>query len=202
MRSSLELVLGVFVLSAAAACTATPESTPAAPQAAAEMDPAMMMQKMMELATPGEAHADLAKDVGKWEYHYKMKWDPNGPWMETTGAADVKTVLGGRFLQQDIVVAIPGMGEMEAIQWIGFDNSTGEYIALWADTFSTWWVESRGKADERGVINLTGIMRDVAGVRPYRMVIAPQDDGTVHGEMYDTIEGKEVLVMQFDGKKK
>ncbi len=161
-----------------------------------------MMQKMMELATPGPEHAELQKHAGTWEQTYRMKWSPESPWMESKGTAEMTPILGGRFVMEKVQFEIPGMGQAEGMQLMGFDKSSGEYISLWADSMSTWWVESRGKKQADGTIDLRGIMKDVAGERPYRMVIKNQSETESDADMYDTILGEEVLVMQIHSKKK
>ncbi len=148
-------------------------------------DPAMMA-KMMELATPGKEHQRLAERAGKWDLAYKMRMSPDAPWMETSGTDEAKMILGGRYLVEEIRCSMMGM-PMESILITGFDKKSGEYIGFWADSMSTWWVTSRGKGDANGVIETKGTMVDIAGERPFRMVVRPNADGTVDTEMYDTI---------------
>ncbi len=198
MQSKLKLfscaaaLVGASVFTTAAIVRAQEESP----------DPAEMMMKMMELATPGPEHAELAKKVGAWEQQYKMKWDPNAPWMDAAGTSEATSVLGGRFIMEKIKSEMPGMGPFEGLQLFGFDKMSGEYISLWADSMSTWWVESRGKENPDGTIEMKGTMKDVMGQRPFRMVIKPKGETENDIEMYDTIMGKEVLVMQIHSKKK
>jgi hypothetical protein len=165
------------------------------------MDPAMMT-RMMELATPGKEHAELAKSVGAWEQHYKFRWSPDAPWMETTGTSEAKALLGGRYILEEIKFEMMGM-PLEAVHLIGFDKNKGEYTTLWADSMSTWWITARGPAKADGTLEVKGTMVDVAGERPFRMVSKPQADGSVFVEMYDTIPPTgEVKVMEITSKKK
>ncbi|MFN0007857.1 MAG: DUF1579 domain-containing protein [Planctomycetota bacterium] len=166
-----------------------------------DMDPAMMM-KMMELATPGEPHKELAKLVGTWEIDYKMRWGPDMPWMDTKGTGEVKPLLGGRYVMETVQFEVMGM-PMEGLHILGYDNMKKEYISLWADSMSTWWVTSRGKESADGTIEYKGTMIDVAGERPYRMVIHPKSDDLHEAEMYDTIPpAGEVKVMTITSKRK
>jgi len=78
-----------------------------------------------------------------------------------------------------------------------------EYISLWADSMSTWWVMSRGKKAADGTIEMKGTMVDVAGERPFRMVIRAQGDDLNEVEMYDTIPpAGEVQVMGITSRRK
>ncbi len=198
MQSKLKLFAFAVVLAGAGILT-TAEIVRAQE---ASPDPAEMMMKMMELATPGPEHAELAKKAGAWEQQYKMKWDPNGPWVDSTGTAEATSVLGGRFILEKVKAEMPGMGPFEGLQLVGFDKRSGEYISLWADTLGTWWVESRGQGKPDGTIEMKGTMNDAMGERPFRMVIKHKSDTESDVDMYDTIQGKEVLVMQIHSKKK
>jgi hypothetical protein len=165
------------------------------------MDPAMM-EKMMKLATPGEAHAELAKKAGSWETHIKVRMSPDMPWMESDGKAEKKSVLGGRYLEEDASFSMMGM-PMQGLQLIGFDNKKQEYISLWADTGSTWWATLRGKKAADGSIEFKGMIDDGAGERPFRMVVKPKGPDEEEVEMYDTIPPKgDVLMMTLSEKRK
>jgi hypothetical protein len=175
---------------------------PAAKAAPSPMEDPAMMEKMMKLATPSDAHKELAKHAGTWEVHYKMRMSPDMPWMETDGTVEKKSILGGRYIQEDVAFSVMGM-PMQGMQILGFDNLTQEYISWWADSMSTWWVTARGKKAADGTIELKGTMVDVAGSRPYRMVIRPKGEDTTEVEMYDTIPPKgDVLVMSLTEKRK
>src|SRR5205085_1675702 len=102
-----------------------------------------------------EEHKELAKMVGTWEQHFRMRWDPNGPWQETTGTATKKLILGGRYIQEDSSFTMEGM-PMQGMELLGYDKLTHEYVSLWADTMTTWWTESRGKKDAKGDVDLRG----------------------------------------------
>ena len=164
-------------------------------------DPAMM-EKMMKLAMPGDAHKELAKRAGTWEKHFKFRMSPDAAWTELDGKAEAKSILGGRYIQENVSFTMMGM-PMEGMSLTGFDNLTQEYVSLWADTGSTWWVTASGKKAADGTIEFKGTMTDAAGSRPYRMVFRPKGDDEIETEMYDTIPPKgEVLVMTMTSKRK
>lgn len=161
-----------------------------------------MMAKMMELAKLGPEHQAFAHQVGKWEQSYRMKWDPTATeWEESKGTSEAKLVLGGRYVMQTFKMA-PGGMPMEGLHLLGFDNSTGEYISLWADTWSTWWMTQRGKEVSPGRVEMKGMMKDVAGERMCRSVAVEKSPDEFYFEMYDTIpEQGEVLVMSYTSKR-
>lgn len=64
-------------------------------------DPQAMMEVYKQLGTPGEPHKQLASLAGRWTTHTKEWMEPGKPPTEATGSADMKTLLGGRFLQQE-----------------------------------------------------------------------------------------------------
>jgi hypothetical protein len=68
---------------------------------------------------------------------------------------------------------------------------------------STWWITSSGKESADGSIEMKGTMIDVAGERPFRMVIRGKSDDLHEVEMYDTIPPSgEVKVMTITSKRK
>ena len=203
MKTPLKLTLSATLLVAG---TALVTAAALRPQDKGEGAPpgfdAAMMEKMMQLATPGEEHKALAKMAGKWENDYKYRMGPDAPWMEFKGTSEAKPVLGGRYMMDSLHFEMMGM-PMEGLQFLGYDNMKEEYISLWADSMSTWWVTSRGKEAADGTIDLKGTMIDVAGERPFRMVIKPKGDDLTEIEMYDTIPpAGETQVMTITSRRK
>ena len=202
MKRFFHIVLASCVLATVFACAST--SKPAAPPPPAPVDPSdpALMQKMMELATPGPAHEELMKGAGTWEETYKMRMAPDAPWTEFTGSSHSQPVLGGRYLLMNTSFDMMGM-PMQGMQLLGYDNLTQEYTSLWADSMSTWWITSRGKKAADGTIDMKGTMVDVAGTRPFRMVIHHRSEDLMEIEMFDTIPPKgEVQVMSITSKRK
>jgi len=182
------------LLAAAAFITSATMLVPRVAQTQDEgIDPAIM-QKMMELAAPGAEHEALAHRVGAWKEHYKFRMGPGLPWNEADGRGEIKPLLGGRYIMEETHFEMMGM-PMEGLQILGFDKGKGEYISLWMDTNSTWWITSRGKKTKDGAIEFKGTMVDVAGERPYRMVVREKGKDLIENEMYDTIGFEEVHIM-------
>jgi len=96
MKHSFQLMSAVALVACGAllvVAASRPQDKSGAKQPPAGEDPAMM-EKMMKLAMPGDAHKALAKQAGTWQTHYKMRMSPDMPWMESDGTAEKKAVLG------------------------------------------------------------------------------------------------------------
>ena len=205
MLTPTRLVLASFALVAATVLATTAmvsaQQEPAQPDPMAGMDPAMMAE-MMRLAMPGAEHAELMKSAGTWEMSYQMRMAPEAPWMDAKGSMTARPILDGRYLLEEQEFTFMGM-PMRGVSIIGFDNSTGEYTSMWADTMSTWWISSRGKKNAEGATEYKGTMKDVAGERPFRMLIKPVSDDQVELHMFDTIPPQgEVEVMRITSRRK
>jgi hypothetical protein len=142
--------------------------------------------KRVDLAAPGAPHEELMKHAGTWEQAYKIRMSPDMPWMDAKGTSEAKPLLGGRFLLETVKYDMLGI-PIEGVHILGYDNLKQEYTSLWADSMSTWFVSARGQAGPDGAIEMKGTMVDVAGERPFRMVLRPQGDDAMEIEMYDTI---------------
>src|SRR3954463_2126704 len=64
-----------------------------------EPEPQAAVAAYERAATPGEAHKLLQKMVGKWTVAMKSWMVPGQPAVESTGTAEVKSLLGDRFVQ-------------------------------------------------------------------------------------------------------
>ena len=203
MRFALKLSLALgLVVAGTSYVTASIIRTQDQPDAGGFGMDAEMMKKAMELAAPGEQHAKLMKLAGSWEQQLKFRMGPDAPWIEATGTAQSKAILGGRYLQEDVSFDMMGM-PVQGLSMLGFDNLKKEYISFWADSMGTWWVTARGKETKEGTVEFKGTMVDLAGERPYRMVVHHREDGSIFTEMFDTIPpAGDVKVMEITSKRK
>ena len=125
-----------------AGATAQDAGSKAPPQmSAAEQE---MMQKYMKAATPGPEHQKLAKLAGKWKLQFTSWMAPGAPPQKSDGTAEFKTVLGGRYVQQEVKGDMGGQ-PFEGMGIMGFDNVTKERFATWTDSMSTGLMVMRGK---------------------------------------------------------
>ncbi len=139
---------GICILVLATALLATPTTSQAA-EGGPEMSPEQMqemMAKWQATMKPGPKHENLAHFVGKWSTETKMWWE--GPGSEpdvTKGTADVKWILGKRYVAEDFegqVLMPDATGQKSPISFHGFsmtgyDNYKNLYVGTWADDMGT-----------------------------------------------------------------
>ena len=106
------------------------------------MDPAMM-EAWKELATPGEHQAMLAKRQGLWSVTVRHWPAPGAPTQESTGKAQFRMELGGRFLIQVYESAFAGQ-PFRGIGMTGYDNKTQRLQFNWMDNMSTSMMQGEG----------------------------------------------------------
>lgn len=158
----------------------------------------------MAYATPGDAHAELAKGVGDYEVSGRYWVAPDQPPLETMASAKVEMILGGRYLLQHYESTFRG-DPYKGVMLMGHNNLSDEYWSLWIDSSSTGFSLSTGHETPDGAIELAGRLRDpmTPDGRPYRTVIRRQDDGSFTLSMFDTRpDGAEFQVMELTYRKK
>ncbi|MGQ0722170.1 MAG: DUF1579 domain-containing protein [Candidatus Eiseniibacteriota bacterium] len=144
------LSLFVFALGAGAASA----------QEQAAGDEAKMMEQMMAMAAPSEAHKKLEMMAGTWTTKVKMWMDPAAPPQESEGVSENRMVLGGRWLEQRYEGTFMG-GPFSGIGLTGYDNFKKQYIGMWMDTASTSSMMTTGTAGADGkTMTFTGTMDD------------------------------------------
>ena len=167
------------------------------------MDEAMMA-KMKEYGTPNENHQLLQKLVGDWDYTMKWWMAPDGPADESTGTNEIKSILGGRFIEQNVSGTSNGQ-PFEGRGTMGFDNSKKEYNFVWIDNMGTGMMLSNAAYDpatktfsEKGSFSCP-----LKGETSFRGKTKIIDDDTFTYEMYmNDKDGKEFKSMEVDYKRK
>ncbi|HEU4684570.1 MAG TPA: DUF1579 domain-containing protein [Nitrospira sp.] len=155
------------------------------------MDPQAMMELWKKLATPGAPHQLLAGLAGSWTTATKEWMEPGKPPTESTGTAEMKMLLDGRFLYQQYNSQMMGQ-PFGGIGINGYDNLTKKYVTVWIDTMGTGMFFMEGTASSDGkTITLRGSHPEPGGgSMSHRAVwtIADADHQTF--EMYGS-HGKE-----------
>ncbi|PYQ35343.1 MAG: hypothetical protein DMF55_07560 [Acidobacteria bacterium] len=151
--------LALLVVVAALAIGADEKAKSAKPAAGKQMDEKAMMEMMAKYSTPGPEHKALEQFVGTWDADVKMWMAPGAPPQESTGTAENKMALGGRFLEQHyegtfMNQPFTGMG------YTGYDLYKKQYIGTWMDSMGTSIMNSTGTADASGTMTFTGKMDD------------------------------------------
>jgi hypothetical protein len=109
-----------------------------------------MMKKWQEVMTPGAPHKMLQGMAGMWDVETKT-W-MSGPGTEpsvTKGTAQMKMVLGDRFLQQEMNGEMMGM-PFNGMGLTGYDNFKKKYVSFWIDNMGTGMSTMEGEMDSEG----------------------------------------------------
>jgi hypothetical protein len=112
---------------------------------------------------PGEAHKQLDKAVGHFNYKMKTWKDAKAKPEETTGYSDNTWLLDGRYLRQELKGTAMGQA-FNGIGITGYDNYSGQFQSIWMDDMSTaiMWMAGENKPDAK-VIKISG-----SGSNPYK----------------------------------
>ncbi len=174
------LVLAAGALGAGLSLAADPHKA-----SAPAMDEKAMYEKMMKAGSPSEAHKALDPLAGKFDVKVTSWNDPSKPPEESSGKAERKWIMGGRYLQEEFQGTyggqpFTGMGTM------GHDNVTGKYFGSWIDSMSTSMMVTRGSMKGQA-IHYEGMMSDpIAGKE-------------VKSSMSITIKGPDAHVLEMWG---
>ena len=159
----------------------------------------MMQQAWMEYMTPGEEHKQLAKRAGKWNFQGKMWYGPGMPAADFDGTSSIKSVMGGRYLFEEVKSEVEGM-EFLGFGIGGFDNLTKQYVGTWLDNMGTGIIRMKGTASGDGkIVNYTGEHPALLAGRYKitRTVETITDDDNFVISMYDTSpDGQEFKMME------
>lgn len=155
------------------------------------MDPQEMMEVWKKLATPGEPHKLFATLAGSWTTQTKEWMEPGKPPSESAGTAEMKMLLGGRFLYQEY----NGQMMEQPFSGVGidaYDNMTKKYVTAWMDTMGTGIFIMEGTASADGkTITLKGSHPEPGGGKMSHRAVWKIIDADNHTfEMYGS-HGKE-----------
>jgi hypothetical protein len=161
-------------------------------------DPKAMMDVYTKLATPGEQHKQLASLAGSWTTKTKEWMEPNKPPVESTGSAEMKMLLDGRFLQQEITGQMMGQ-PYSGIEITAYDNLLKRYVTTWMSTMGTGIFLMEGTASADGkTITLKGQHAEPGGgYMKHRAIWKIVDSNTQTFDMYGVHHGgKEWKMME------
>jgi Protein of unknown function (DUF1579) len=176
------------------AATAVAKEKPAQKQ----MDPQAMMDMYKKLASPGEPHELFASLAGSWITKTKEWMEPGKPPTESTGSAEMKMLLDGRFLYQEFTGQMMGQ-PFSGIGIDGYDNISKRYVTNWMDTMGTGIFSMEGTASADGkTITLTGKHPDpMGGFMTHRAIWKILDSNNQTFDMFGAHHGgKEMKMME------
>lgn len=162
------------------------------------MDKQAMMELWKKLGTPGEPHKLFAGLAGSWTTTTKEWMEPGKPPTESTGTADMKMLLDGRFLYQEFNGNMMGQ-PFSGIGIDAYDNMTKKYVTAWMDTMGTGIFIMEGTASTDGkTITLKGQHAEPGGGQmKHRALWKIVDSNTQTFDMYGTHHGgKEMKMME------
>ena len=140
---------------------------------------------------PGPEYANLKAFVGAWELTVEG--------VKEKGAAQIKSILGGRFITEDVKVPF-GSFNMEWHGVIGYDRVKKQYTGVWFDNMNNTTQSSTGEADKTGrILSFRG---EHAGNAKSLWRISNDGMKAMTIEMFEVAkDGKETLAMKVRGEK-
>ncbi len=169
-----------------------------------QMDQQAEMEAYMKLATPGEPHKLFATLAGSWTTTNKEWMEPGKPPTESTGTAEMKMLLDGRFLYQEFSGNMMGQ-PFSGVGIDAYDNMTKKYMTAWMDTMGTGIFMMEGTASADGkTITLRGSHPEPGGGKmTHRAVWKIVDNNTQTFDMYGAHHGgKEMKVLEITYSRK
>lgn len=160
------------------------------------MDQQAMMELWKQAATPGEPHKLFATLAGSWTTTTKEWMEPGKPPMESTGTADMKMLLDGRFLYQEFNGQMMGQ-PFNGIGIDGYDNMRKKYVTAWMDSMGTGIFFMEGTASPDGkTITLRGSHPEPGGGKmSHRAIWKLIDNNTQQFDMYGAHHGQKEMKM-------
>ncbi|MBI2386472.1 MAG: DUF1579 domain-containing protein [Elusimicrobia bacterium] len=152
-----------------------------------------------DATVPGRHHERLADFAGTWDIHARFWRQPETAPHESAGTAELRLILGGRFLEQRQEGRHLGK-PTSGVGYVGFDNTKGRYVSLWLDDLSTAIMRTEGPPDPSGkAIRTRGTIDDAASGKPLRIeevmtLVGP--DRFTYEAWIGPPEGKLVRVME------
>lgn len=154
---------------------------------------AAMMEEMMKMAQPSDAHKLLAQMSGKFDATVKFWTSPNAQPQESKAMANNQTILGGRFVMEDYQGMMMGK-PFKGAGIYGYDNMKKKFFSTWMDETSTGAMNSEGTLDATGkILTFTGEMMDPMTQKmvKYRSVYRFENEKKYTMEMFENKDGKE-----------
>jgi Protein of unknown function (DUF1579) len=121
-----------------------------------QMDQQAMMEFWKKMAMPGEPHKLFSSLAGSWTTTSREWMEPGKPPTESTGTAEMKMLLDGRFLYQEYNAQMMGQ-PFSGVGIDAYDNMTKKYVTAWMDSMGTGIFVMEGTASADGkTITLKG----------------------------------------------
>ena len=192
MRFSVSILVALFVLSLASPLMAKDKKSEK------PMDQQAMMELWKKMAMPGEPHKLFATLAGSWTTTSKEWMEPGKPPTESTGTAEIKMLLDGRFHYQEYNSQMMGQ-PFSGIGIDAYDNMTKKYVTARLDSMGPGIFIMEGTASADGkTITLKGSHPEPGGGKmTHRAVWKIVDNNNQTFDMYGAHHGgKETKMME------
>jgi len=161
-------------------------------------DPLAMMELWKQAAMPGGPHKLFATLVGSWTTTTKEWMEPGKPPMESTGTAESKMLMEGRFLHQEFHGQMMGQ-PFTGMSIDAYDNIRKKYVTVWVDTRGTgiFIMEGTGSLDGKTITLRGSHAEPGGGTMTHRAIWTIMDADHQLVEMYSSHHGqKETKMME------
>jgi hypothetical protein len=159
-------------------------------------------REFAELGAPGSEHEKLRALFGTETWFVTAV--PEGGSAGQRGTAVYKSILGGRFVTEEVKLPFGGI----TFEWFGiygYDKRKKKYTAVWVDNFDTTTESGEGEVDARGkAITFKGEHLDprTGKLAAFKWRIARDNVATLSITMYEVdATGKEKIVLVVRGTK-
>jgi len=162
------------------------------------------MDAMMKAAAPGEPHKKLEALVGTWDATVKTYMRPDAQPAVSHAVGTNKTILGGRYIQQDFNGEFMG-APFSGVGYFGYDNLKKQYIAAWMDNMGTGLMTLTGTMDSPTQYTFKGTAADPMSGKdtPFEERLTISDNDHHMLEMYGpTPDGKMFKMMEISYSRK
>jgi hypothetical protein len=126
------------------------------------------MDAWIAAMTPAKPHGGLAEQAGEWSYVVTIWEGPGAEPMVLDGVSVKTMIMGGRFLKEELTGEFMDR-PFQGFGITGFDNVTGEYVAIWFDNMSTGIHWYTGREDAQGVKTYKSTVNDPSSGKAIEM---------------------------------
>ena len=161
--------------------------------------PPMPSPEELKMMQPGPEHQRLGATVGTWE--------GKGTYMGATWTSELKgrMVMGGRFLQLNETMTIPGAPEpMHMLMYVGFDNLKQKYVTFGVSEMGTGFMTAEGTYDaaKKGIEMRGSEPRPGGKQATFHYTVSDPADGAFRIDMYmdDGSGDKQMMVAEYKKK--
>jgi hypothetical protein len=147
---------------------------------------------------PAEAY-ELAPELANFKA-FVGTWELSLEGVKEKGSAEIKSILGGRFITEDVKVPFEGLN-MEWHGVYGYDRAKKQYTGIWFDNMANTTQSDSGEADKTGrILSFRG---EHAGNAKFLWRISNDGLKAMTIEMFQVAkDGSETLVMKVKGEKR